>query len=160
MSLPLSDLGFLLPESTVTRQAEAWKSRELMLLIICIILGILLLGLLISTAFILLKVKGKYGRCRVLEATGKAQGGKEAGLRCGLLGGMRVSEDSAEWSTIWQWLASWEHLPTGRIFPACPAEVVHWRTRLRVCVCALEAEVGRQVSPLRTGPGGPGESKQ
>ncbi|XP_077605011.1 T-cell differentiation antigen CD6 isoform X3 [Crocuta crocuta] len=47
-------------ESTVTQQAEAWKSRELMLLIICVILGILLLGLLISTAFILLKVKGKY----------------------------------------------------------------------------------------------------
>ncbi|XP_039109529.1 T-cell differentiation antigen CD6 isoform X3 [Hyaena hyaena] len=56
-------------ESTVTQQAEAWKSRELMLLIICVILGILLLGLLISTAFILLKVKGKYDsqRHRVTE---------------------------------------------------------------------------------------------
>uniref|UniRef100_A0A673TZ03 T-cell differentiation antigen CD6 n=1 Tax=Suricata suricatta TaxID=37032 RepID=A0A673TZ03_SURSU len=47
-------------ESTVTQQMEAWKPRELILLILCIILGILLLGILISTAFILFKVKGKY----------------------------------------------------------------------------------------------------
>uniref|UniRef100_A0A8C7C1E2 T-cell differentiation antigen CD6 n=1 Tax=Neovison vison TaxID=452646 RepID=A0A8C7C1E2_NEOVI len=47
-------------ESSVTVKTEDWKSRELMLLILCIILGILLLGLLIFTAFIFLKVKGKY----------------------------------------------------------------------------------------------------
>ncbi|XP_047704524.1 T-cell differentiation antigen CD6 isoform X5 [Prionailurus viverrinus] len=47
-------------EPTMIQKAEAWKSRELMLFILCIILGILLLGLLISTAFIFLKVKGKY----------------------------------------------------------------------------------------------------
>uniref|UniRef100_A0ABI8ANG9 SRCR domain-containing protein n=1 Tax=Felis catus TaxID=9685 RepID=A0ABI8ANG9_FELCA len=47
-------------EPTTIQKAEAWKSRELMLFILCIILGILLLGLLISTAFIFLKVKGKY----------------------------------------------------------------------------------------------------
>nr|XP_035966535.1 T-cell differentiation antigen CD6 isoform X5 [Halichoerus grypus] len=47
-------------ESSVTMKTEDWKSRELMLLILCIILGILLLGLLIFIAFILLKVKGKY----------------------------------------------------------------------------------------------------
>ena len=137
MSVPLSDLGFLLPEPTTIQKAEAWKSRELMLFILCIILGILLLGLLISTAFIFLKVKGKYGRCRVLGATGKAQRGKAAGLRCGLLRGMGASRDSAEWSTIQQWPPSpdpWEHLPMGRIFPACLAEVVHGRTRLCACV--------------------------
>ncbi|XP_047549626.1 T-cell differentiation antigen CD6 isoform X2 [Lutra lutra] len=47
-------------ESSVTMKTEDWKSRELMLLILCIILGILLLSLLIFTAFIFLKVKGKY----------------------------------------------------------------------------------------------------
>ncbi|XP_064432428.1 T-cell differentiation antigen CD6 [Mirounga angustirostris] len=47
-------------ESSVTMKTEDWKSRELMLLILCVILGILLLGLLIFIAFILLKVKGKY----------------------------------------------------------------------------------------------------
>ncbi|XP_049501315.1 T-cell differentiation antigen CD6 isoform X5 [Panthera uncia] len=56
-------------EPTTIQKAEAWKSRELMLFILCIILGILLLGLLISTAFIFLKVKGKYDsqRYRVTE---------------------------------------------------------------------------------------------
>ncbi|XP_019270113.2 T-cell differentiation antigen CD6 isoform X4 [Panthera pardus] len=56
-------------EPTTIQKAEAWKSRELMLFILCIILGILLLGLLISTAFIFLKVKGKYDsqRHRVTE---------------------------------------------------------------------------------------------
>ncbi|XP_032214737.1 T-cell differentiation antigen CD6 isoform X5 [Mustela erminea] len=47
-------------ESSVTLKTEDWKSRELMLLILCIILGILFLGLLIFTAIIFLKVKGKY----------------------------------------------------------------------------------------------------
>uniref|UniRef100_A0A8C0KKC6 CD6 molecule n=1 Tax=Canis lupus dingo TaxID=286419 RepID=A0A8C0KKC6_CANLU len=61
------------PESSVTMTTEDWKPRELMLLILCITLGILCLGLLISMAFIFLKVKGKYGRCRVLGVTGKAQ---------------------------------------------------------------------------------------
>ena len=51
-----------------------WDSRELMLLIPCIILGILLLISLVFIAIILLRIKGKYGRCRVLGATGKAQG--------------------------------------------------------------------------------------
>uniref|UniRef100_A0A8C0KI01 T-cell differentiation antigen CD6 n=1 Tax=Canis lupus dingo TaxID=286419 RepID=A0A8C0KI01_CANLU len=50
------------PESSVTMTTEDWKPRELMLLILCITLGILCLGLLISMAFIFLKVKGKYGR--------------------------------------------------------------------------------------------------
>ncbi|KAF3822130.1 hypothetical protein GH733_007504 [Mirounga leonina] len=50
----------LCSESSVTMKTEDWKSRELMLLILCVILGILLLGLLIFIAFILLKVKGKY----------------------------------------------------------------------------------------------------
>ncbi|XP_072645447.1 T-cell differentiation antigen CD6 isoform X4 [Canis lupus baileyi] len=47
-------------ESSVTMTTEDWKPRELMLLILCITLGILCLGLLISMAFIFLKVKGKY----------------------------------------------------------------------------------------------------
>lgn len=47
-------------ESSVTVKTEDWKSRELILLILCIILGILFLGLLIFTAIIFLKVKGKY----------------------------------------------------------------------------------------------------
>ncbi|XP_041629290.1 T-cell differentiation antigen CD6 isoform X5 [Vulpes lagopus] len=47
-------------ESSVTMTTEDWKPRELMLLILCITLGILFLGLLISMAFIFLKVKGKY----------------------------------------------------------------------------------------------------
>ncbi|XP_029812151.1 T-cell differentiation antigen CD6 isoform X4 [Suricata suricatta] len=55
-------------ESTVTQQMEAWKPRELILLILCIILGILLLGILISTAFILFKVKGKYALPVVVNA--------------------------------------------------------------------------------------------
>uniref|UniRef100_A0A452RT91 T-cell differentiation antigen CD6 n=1 Tax=Ursus americanus TaxID=9643 RepID=A0A452RT91_URSAM len=59
-SLFLPDLGFLLPESSVTVETEDWKSRELVFLILCVILGILVLGLLIFVAVILLKVKGKY----------------------------------------------------------------------------------------------------
>lgn len=47
-------------EPSVTVTMEDWQSRELMLLILCIILGILLLGSLISITIILLKVKGKY----------------------------------------------------------------------------------------------------
>ncbi|XP_057173511.1 T-cell differentiation antigen CD6 isoform X2 [Ursus arctos] len=47
-------------ESSVTVETEDWKSRELVFLILCVILGILVLGLLIFVAVILLKVKGKY----------------------------------------------------------------------------------------------------
>ncbi|XP_041629291.1 T-cell differentiation antigen CD6 isoform X6 [Vulpes lagopus] len=54
------DAGVVCSESSVTMTTEDWKPRELMLLILCITLGILFLGLLISMAFIFLKVKGKY----------------------------------------------------------------------------------------------------
>uniref|UniRef100_A0A2K6GMJ1 T-cell differentiation antigen CD6 n=1 Tax=Propithecus coquereli TaxID=379532 RepID=A0A2K6GMJ1_PROCO len=47
-------------ESSVTVKTDDTESRELMLLIPCIVLGILLLASLIAIAFILLKVKGKY----------------------------------------------------------------------------------------------------
>ncbi|XP_015103919.1 T-cell differentiation antigen CD6 isoform X1 [Vicugna pacos] len=47
-------------ESSVTVKMKDWESRELMLLIPCIILGILLLVSLISIAIILLRIKGKY----------------------------------------------------------------------------------------------------
>lgn len=70
----LPDLGFLLPESSVMVKMKDWESRELMLLIPCIVLGILLLVSLSFIAIVLLRIKGKYGRCRVPGATGKAQG--------------------------------------------------------------------------------------
>ncbi|XP_066217190.1 T-cell differentiation antigen CD6 isoform X4 [Saccopteryx leptura] len=56
-------------EPSMSVQMEDWKSRDLMLLIFCIILGILFLGSLIIIAVILLKVKGKYDsqRHRVTE---------------------------------------------------------------------------------------------
>nr|XP_045373642.1 T-cell differentiation antigen CD6 isoform X5 [Camelus bactrianus] len=47
-------------ESSVTVKMKDWESRELMLLITCIVLGILLLVSLISIAIILLRIKGKY----------------------------------------------------------------------------------------------------
>ncbi|XP_045039271.1 T-cell differentiation antigen CD6 isoform X2 [Desmodus rotundus] len=47
-------------EPSVTVKMEDWKSRELMLLITSIILGILFLGSLILIAIIFFKVKGKY----------------------------------------------------------------------------------------------------
>ncbi|XP_008590651.1 PREDICTED: T-cell differentiation antigen CD6-like, partial [Galeopterus variegatus] len=47
-------------ESSVTVKMEDKESWELMLLILCIILGILLFASLISIVFILLRVKGKY----------------------------------------------------------------------------------------------------
>nr|XP_003951939.3 T-cell differentiation antigen CD6 isoform X10 [Pan troglodytes] len=47
-------------ESSVTVKIENKESRELMLLIPSIVLGILLLGSLIFIAFILLRIKGKY----------------------------------------------------------------------------------------------------
>ncbi|XP_070344017.1 T-cell differentiation antigen CD6 isoform X6 [Equus asinus] len=47
-------------ESSVMMNTEDWESRELMLLILCIVLGVLLLGSFITIAFIFLKVKGKY----------------------------------------------------------------------------------------------------
>ncbi|XP_070420150.1 T-cell differentiation antigen CD6 isoform X8 [Equus przewalskii] len=47
-------------ESSVMVNTEDWESRELMLLILCIVLGVLLLGSFITIAFIFLKVKGKY----------------------------------------------------------------------------------------------------
>ncbi|KAB1272201.1 T-cell differentiation antigen CD6 [Camelus dromedarius] len=53
-------MGVLLPESSVTVKMKDWESRELMLLITCIVLGILLLVSLISIAIILLRIKGKY----------------------------------------------------------------------------------------------------
>lgn len=46
--------------SSVTVKIEKWESRELMLLIPCIVLGVLLLVSLICLAVILLRVKGKY----------------------------------------------------------------------------------------------------
>ena len=70
----LPDLGFFLPDSSVIVKTKDWESRELMLLIPCIVLGILLLISLVFIAIILLRMKGKYGRCRVLGATGNAQG--------------------------------------------------------------------------------------
>lgn len=81
-------LGFLFPEPSVTVKMEDWPSRELMLLILCITLGILLLGSLIIITIILLKIKGKYGRCRILGTTEKAQGWEEAGQRCNIPRGM------------------------------------------------------------------------
>uniref|UniRef100_A0A2R8N5L9 T-cell differentiation antigen CD6 n=1 Tax=Callithrix jacchus TaxID=9483 RepID=A0A2R8N5L9_CALJA len=47
-------------ESSVTVKIKNTDSRELMLLIPCVVLGILLLGSLIAIAFILLRIKGKY----------------------------------------------------------------------------------------------------
>ncbi|XP_032007724.1 T-cell differentiation antigen CD6 isoform X2 [Hylobates moloch] len=47
-------------ESSVTVKIENKESRELMLLIPSIVLGVLLLGSLIFIAFILLRIKGKY----------------------------------------------------------------------------------------------------
>lgn len=47
-------------EPSVTVKVEDWPSRELMLLVLCVTLGILLLGSLIIIAIILLKIKGKY----------------------------------------------------------------------------------------------------
>ncbi|XP_021563236.1 T-cell differentiation antigen CD6 [Carlito syrichta] len=47
-------------ESSVTVKTEDKASRELVLLIPCIVLGVLLLGSLVSIVFILLRVKGKY----------------------------------------------------------------------------------------------------
>ncbi|XP_036851648.2 T-cell differentiation antigen CD6 isoform X1 [Manis javanica] len=47
-------------ESSMPVKTEDWKSRELMLLILCITLGVLLLGSLISMSIILLRAKGKY----------------------------------------------------------------------------------------------------
>lgn len=73
----LPDSGLLLLESSMPVKTEDWKSRELMLLILCITLGVLLLGSLISMSIILLRAKGKYGRCGVLGAPGKAQDGKK-----------------------------------------------------------------------------------
>lgn len=50
---------------------EDWEFRELMFFIFCIVLGVFFFGLFIIIVFIFLKVKGKYGRCRVLGVTGK-----------------------------------------------------------------------------------------
>ncbi|XP_066893441.1 T-cell differentiation antigen CD6 isoform X2 [Kogia breviceps] len=47
-------------ESSVTVKRKDWESRELMLLIPCIVLGILLLVSLSFIAIILLRIKGKY----------------------------------------------------------------------------------------------------
>ncbi|KAF6332725.1 CD6 molecule [Rhinolophus ferrumequinum] len=47
-------------EPSVTVKMEDWRSREFTLLILCITLGILLLGSLIIITIILLKIKGKY----------------------------------------------------------------------------------------------------
>ncbi|XP_069422628.1 T-cell differentiation antigen CD6 isoform X19 [Ovis canadensis] len=47
-------------ESSVMVKTKDWESRELMLLIPCIILGILLLISLVFIAIILLRIKGKY----------------------------------------------------------------------------------------------------
>ncbi|XP_012863262.1 T-cell differentiation antigen CD6 [Echinops telfairi] len=47
-------------ESSVTTPIESKESWELILLISCIVLGVLLLGSLLSTAILLLKAKGKY----------------------------------------------------------------------------------------------------
>uniref|UniRef100_P30203-6 Isoform 6 of T-cell differentiation antigen CD6 n=2 Tax=Homo sapiens TaxID=9606 RepID=P30203-6 len=54
------DAGAVCSESSVTVKIENKESRELMLLIPSIVLGILLLGSLIFIAFILLRIKGKY----------------------------------------------------------------------------------------------------
>ncbi|XP_036780521.2 T-cell differentiation antigen CD6 isoform X5 [Manis pentadactyla] len=56
-------------ESSMPVKTGDWKSRELMLLILCITLGVLLLSSLISMSVILLRAKGKYDsqRHRVTE---------------------------------------------------------------------------------------------
>ncbi|XP_025142228.1 T-cell differentiation antigen CD6 isoform X8 [Bubalus bubalis] len=48
-------------DSSVMVKTKDWESRELMLLIPCIVLGILLLISLVFIAIILLRMKGKYG---------------------------------------------------------------------------------------------------
>lgn len=108
----------------MTVETEDWKSRELVFLILCVILGILVLGLLIFVAVILLKVKGKYGTYRVLGATGKAQRGKEAGLRCDPLRGTwalrdssRSGSDPAMATQPWPRGAP----PDGKDFPSMPS---------------------------------------
>ncbi|XP_070282474.1 T-cell differentiation antigen CD6 isoform X3 [Myotis yumanensis] len=56
-------------EPSLTVPTEDWTPRELMLLILCFVLGTLLLGALISILVLLLRVKGKYDsqRYRVTE---------------------------------------------------------------------------------------------
>lgn len=66
------------------------------------------------------------------EPRGRSRDGKKQALRCGSPRGTRASM-----AVIQLWPASpgsGEYLPMGRIFPACPAEVVHGRTSL-LCVC-------------------------
>lgn len=74
----LPDSGLFLSEPSVAVKVEDWTSQELMLLILCVILGTLLLGSVVTITVILLKIKRKYGKCRVHGATGKAQGREEA----------------------------------------------------------------------------------
>uniref|UniRef100_A0A5F9DST1 CD6 molecule n=1 Tax=Oryctolagus cuniculus TaxID=9986 RepID=A0A5F9DST1_RABIT len=54
------DAGVVCSEPSVTVKMEDKESQELALLIPCIVLGVLLLASLISIAFILFRIKGKY----------------------------------------------------------------------------------------------------
>lgn len=124
----LPALEFLFPESSVTVKLENKESRELMLFISSIVLGILLLGSLIFIAFILLRIKGKYGKCKVLGATA-------------IPGGCEPRQNPSSSGVVQQWPTDpgpGELPMVERIFPACPAVVYPpaGRTRLCACVCA------------------------
>lgn len=59
----------------MTVPAEDWTPWELMLLILCFVLGTLLLGALIGILVLLLRVKGKYGGCGAPGAVGRPRPG-------------------------------------------------------------------------------------
>lgn len=114
-ALFLPDLGLLLPEPSVTVLTGGWTSRELLLLVPCVVLGAFLLGALISILVLLLRVKGKYGACGAPRAAGKARARGAAPQGEGSLGDPSGSSSNSPWT--------WENLLMGRIFPACPAAV-------------------------------------
>lgn len=92
-------------------------SRELTLLIPCIVLGTLLLVSLICIAILLLRAKGKYGRCEVLRASGQ----ETAVVRCRHHPGCEVWKSPVGVVLDHPAQASGNLLMVGRIFPGMPS---------------------------------------
>lgn len=113
ISVFLPELDFLFPETSVPVSVKDKDSQDLTLLIPCIVLGILLFLSLVVIAILLLRAKGRYGKCDIPRATGQEM----AVVRHRLA---PVCETWKRPAGTTQLRLRENLLMMGKIFPACP----------------------------------------
>lgn len=111
-----------------------------MFFIFCIVLGVFFFGLFIIIVFIFLKVKGKYGRCRVLGVTGKVQGWEKVGFEVWFFQGdsSKYGSNLVVVSQFWFWGVFFD----GKDFFSMFSRSGLWEDQFIVCMFGKGVEEG------------------